>query len=502
MNKKKHPNPYLRALEPFSPEELDLISQVKRFFECVQAEPGFRDELGARRVLPERRERLRQIGVTFDLDEIAVLWEEPEAVGPFMASLQSLCQDELPEEPPDAFESSRPLHLWARCAVRRAQMGRELRGRPVRVPKSPNLDAWRQRRIAATRSELGFFGHHIDHPVFAFELGDGCSVGCWFCAFATRKLTENLDYPAHRDFFRSVIQSCVELFGKGPASAALLYYGTEPHDNPHYFDFIKDHAELTSRPSCTSTAVPADTKWLRELIAYYRQWALPWPRLSVLSPGMFRQIHDLYSPEELRDVQLLMQMKNQPRKKVTGGRILEEQAGLRDREEGHYLDDLVAQGSIACVSGFLTNLVNRTIQLTSPCYTSERWPYGYRVFDEATFADADDFPRVIEQLIERNMPSAPASDQPARFRDDLAYRPTDEGFDLVSPNQVHHFRGQRVYGVLGRLMAANGLTCEGLYNAMLGEHGINPMVVVAVVKKLFDEGFLDEVRGSRESPSR
>jgi hypothetical protein len=53
------------------------------------------------------------------------------------------------------------------------------------------------------------------------------------------------------------------------------------------------------------------------------------------------------------------------------------------------------------------DLVDRTIQVISPGYTSERWPYGYRIHDELTFNDAEDFPRVVQQLINRNMPNWP-----------------------------------------------------------------------------------------------
>ncbi len=496
MTKKIQEYPYLWAMEPFPPEELSLIAQVKRLFECTQGDPDFRDDLASGSVSAERRDYLKRIGVTFELDEVAVAWENPETMSRFMAGIGYRFLGDLPEELPEALNRSRPLRLWAQLALRRARIGRELFGKTVSVTENPAFDAWRSRRIASARSELGFFGLYIDHPTLAFELGDGCSVGCWFCAFATRKLKENFDYREHRELFRGVAQSCVDLFGKDAANAALPYYGTEPHDNPHYLDFIKDYAEITGGPVCTSTAVPTDTKWMRGLLTYYREWGLPWPRLSVLSKGMLRKIHELYSPDELRDTAMLMQMRDQPRPKVTGGRILEEQDGLRGRDAGNYLDACVPQGSISCVSGFLTNMVRRTIQVVSPCYTSERWPYGYRVHDELTFNDAEDFPRVVEQLIDRNMPNSPPEDMPARFRDDLVYRATDEGFDLTSPNQVHHFGGKKVYGVLGSLLTANGLTYRDLYETMTGIHGINPMVTLAAVKKLFDGGFLDEVGAS------
>jgi radical SAM family RiPP maturation amino acid epimerase len=484
---------YWKVFEPFSAAEIALIVQLKRFFEWVDGDPDFLRNVEANAVTSEQCERLRRIGITFDLNAIAMFWESPNAFRQYFENLQRGGQHELPGEILAQVKQYPLVDLWVRFVAQKNALYRKLRQRLFRIPRNPQFDAWRMRRIAAVQSELGFFGHVIDHPILAFELGDGCSVGCWFCAFAARKLTQNFDYADNREFFRHIAQTCVDLFGADVASLALLYYGTEPHDNPHYLDFVKDYTAITGSPVCTSTAVPTDEQWLRELIAFYRQGPHPWPRLSVLSKAMLFKIHDLYSPEELRDVELLMQMKYYRRQKVTGGRILKEETGLRNREHGHYLDGIVPQGSIACVSGFLINLVNRTIQVVSPCYTSQKWSYGYRVFDEAHFEDVDAFRRVMAQLIERNMPDAPFSTRLVRFRDDLVYRQTDAGFDLVSPNQVHHFCEQEIYGPLGRLIAEGKLTYNDLFDAIVDQYRINPMLSVVVVKRLFDGGFLDEV---------
>ena len=95
-------------------------------------------------------------------------------------------------------------------------------------------------------------------------------------------------------------------------------------------------------------------------------------------------------------------------------------------------------------------------------------------------------------MIERNMPKAAFSNMPMRFRDDLAYRQTDEGFDLISPNQVHHFRGE-IYGTFGSLIVGGELKYNELFDIISDSRQINPMFVVSVVKNLFDGGFLDEV---------
>ena len=61
--------------------------------------------------------------------------------------------------------------------------------------------AWGYIEFSKTR----FYGENIDHPMFAIELGVGCTVGCSFCAFDAKKLEVNYDYniPENRDLFIS-----------------------------------------------------------------------------------------------------------------------------------------------------------------------------------------------------------------------------------------------------------------------------------------------------------
>ncbi len=473
-----------------------LIVQIKRFFEWYQGDPVFQKQLHSGRFSPETLDRMQRIGIGFHPEELAILWEQPDVVQRFYVSCRTCRHEEIPAEITQKMKQYPLFFLWGRYILKKSLFFREfmddIASHPFRIPGNPRFDAWRLRRIAAVRSELGYFSFVLDHPILAFELGDGCSVGCWFCAFSSRRLTKNFNYTENRAFFREVAHTCVELFGKNQASMALLYYGTEPHDNPDYIDFLKDYSEITGHPLCTSTAVPTDPEWIRELIRFYRRYNSPWPRLSVLSKSMLFKIHELYSPEELRDVELLMQIKN-VRPKVTAGRILKEQKGLRDRKDGHYLDDIVPQGSIACVSGFLVNMVKGRVQLVSPCYTCEKWPYSYRVFDEAYFTDPESFRRAINTLIEKNMPETPFGDMKMQFRDDFVYRPLETGFDLVSPNQVHHFHHKALHGPVGKLIAEGIHTYSQLYDITTDQCGLNPMMVAALVKKLFDGGFLNEV---------
>ncbi len=489
------PNPYRHLVESFTPEQLLVIGQIKRFFEYYRGDLDFKEEVDTDTISPENLNRLRQIGVSFELSEVAVIWEAPEVWATYINKVFSSSSTVLdfPKAITEAMKSYPLLELWGsffgpRCA-RMNNRSKDI----VSFPKDSPLRVWRDRQIDAARSELGYYGYQISYPLLAFELSDGCSIGCWFCAFSTRKLRKVFDYEKNGELFRQVIEVCVDLFGREQANAALLYYGTEPHDNPHYVDFMQDFADITGKPPCTATAVSTDRKWIHQLIDFYRKGPYGWPRLSVLSKPVMHEIHDLYSPDELRDVELLMQMPEALREKVTGGRILQKRSGLRDRKPGHYLDEIVPQGSISCVSGFLVNMVNRTIRLISPCYASDKWPLGYRIFDRAEFTGAESFRIAIEELISRNMTARPRPGMVMSFRDDLVYRATEEGFVLTSPNQVHHFNGGQLFKELGSALVAGEHSYDQLSDRLFDIPGINPIEGLLALGKIFENGFLNEV---------
>lgn len=484
---------YQTIISAFTEHELSIISQAKRFFECCEGDQAFRQAADTGQFTTEQRNRLKEIGVLFDLSEVSLLWEEPKA---FLSCINQINQKGLQEIPTEYMELFRPypvLELWLRYSQRKKIQYDEISAIQNLHSPNPPYEKWRRRRIASAESELGAFNHNIDHPVLAFELSDGCSVQCWFCSFSAGKLTNVLDYKENKDYFRSVVQSCVNVLGRIPAGLALLYYATEPYDNPHYIDYMKEFEDLTGSTVCTSTAACAKKEWIDQLVEFYRPRNLPWPRLSILSAAMLRQVHENHSPEQLRDVSMVIQSKDSERPKVAGGRILEQQNDLRQRSTKDYLQEIIPQGTIACVSGFYINLIQKTIKLVSPCYTSEQWPYGYRVFDEAQFDSDLEFQKTLIDMIDRNMPETLPAGMPLRLRDDLVFRRMENGFDLVSPNQIHHFLDKPVFIAMARILAGPVRTVREASEHLLMEYGQNPFEVSILLNTLFHRGFLDEV---------
>ncbi|MTI83413.1 MAG: radical SAM family RiPP maturation amino acid epimerase [Firmicutes bacterium] len=483
----KHTNNYKKVLDAFTRDELHYISQVKRFFEWYEGDADFRTAVNAGRINPKQQERMKQIGIDFHTKEMALLWKNPEII------TECTCQthEDIPAEHVEMLKNYPLMELWFRFIRHKKTQFREACAQRFPVLNT-RFDNWRNRHIASAQSELGAYNQFIDHPSLAIELCDGCSVQCWFCAFSSNKLQSTLDYNNNKDFFRGIAQVCTDIFGGQAAGMALLYYATEPYDNPHYIDYIKDYDDITGSPVCTSTAVGTDKKWIDDLLAYYRPRTLPWPRLSVLSTKMLHKIHDNHSPDELRDVSLHMQMKDSEREKVSGGRIFSQKDDMRQRDSTNYLQDAVPQGTIACVTGFYINLVRKDIKLVSPCYTSEKWPYGYRVFDEASFDTVEDFRNTVLEMIERNMPDTPPAHMTLRLRDDLICKPLENGFDLISPNQIHHFQNKSVFKALGELLMNTPVSYQDAGDILVDKYRQDPFAVQAVLKYLFTNGFLDE----------
>ena len=88
---------------------------------------------------------------------------------------------------------------------------------------------------------------------------------------------------------------------------------------------------------------------------------------------------------------------------------------------------------------------------------------------------------------------SPPEDKTVRFRDDIVFRPTEAGFDLATPNQLHHFKGKNKYGPLGEMISSGQFTCKELVQQLHTKYGTSPLISRTLLQKMFDDGFLDEV---------
>ena len=505
---------YAHTFADFSPDDVRVTAEVKRFFECHEGDRDFRAAVEAGgKFTDQQRRMLKEVGVTFEPEAMELLWLQPDLFDrfPLLVARHASFED-VPSDFHALLAPYPELRLWLRWRHRidRGGMIQKLRASAM-TTLSPEYTAWRFRRVAAVRNELGSFGWALDHPCHAVEMAVGCSVRCPFCAFDAGNLQTVFDFsrPENRERVRAVATGMARVLG-WPAGHGMLYWSTEPHDNPHYVKLLAFWQELTGAMLCTATA-RAGVDWVRELIDYYSTGPVPWPRISVLSRGMMRRLHTTFSPMELRDTSLLMQQKDAEahRTKVPGGRErmlrqLVDADDLRDVDFENLPEGFEPpQGSIACISGTLVNMVKRTVKLISPCYTTMQYRYGYRVFDETTFDDGPEgFEAALERIIGRSMVARPYPEMPMRWRDDLKAVPQPDGFTLLSPTTRRDFRKGDLHVHTGGLIGRGDLTYEQIFDALSDNPRIGPIVALSMLDSLFRKGLLCELAITRDYRAR
>ncbi len=504
---------YIDTFAGYTADEIKSISEVKRFVECYYGDRVFRaavDTGGA--FTDEQRRMLKENGVTFEPEAMAPMWLHRDIIDqiPMMvAQYNSL--DEAPAEVQQALAPYPEMRRWLewRHRVDKSSMIHKLLS-SSRKTESPEYTAWRGRRVATVRNELGPFGWSLDNPSFAVEMAVGCSVGCGFCAFDAQKLETvfDLSQPRNRELVVDVATGMLNALG-WPATHGMLYWSTEPHDNPHYVRLLEFWQQLTGASLCTATA-RADEEWVGKLIGYYSKVPVQWPRVSVLSRKIMYRLHQTFTPLQMRDTTLLMQQKDaeELRAKVPGGRDrmlkqLVDADDLRDVDFENLPEGFEPpQGSIACISGFLVNMVERTIKLISPCYTTMEYRYGYRVFDETTFERDGDFEAALRRILGRSMVTRSYPEMPVRWRDDLKLVPHPEGFTLLSPTVRRDFRSGEIHRRTAELVSRGDLTYGQVIQALSDNEEIGPMSALAMIDSLFKKGFLCELAITRDYRER
>ena len=358
-------------------------------------------------------------------------------------------------------------------------------------PKSSNFHGWRVRQMFRTHSQLGGAkAHGIVHPLAAFELSKGCSVGCWFCGVSAPKLGDILAYTdANRDLWRQVCTVWREEIGPA-AEQAFLYWATDPLDNPDYEHFACDFHELCGYFPQTTTAIPLrDAERTRRVLRISEERGCLLNRFSILTSKTLQRVHQTFTAEELAFVELVLQMPKETTSKAVAGRA-------RDRALARGETDLEAS-TIACISGFLVQMIDRTIQLISPCPANEHWPMGYIVFAQRSFHDGESFRQALRELMSDQVMPPVASGLPrVALRGDLEGQVSEVGLVLSNSHLRQTFRGLSHAGLekLGQLLAGDGLPAGEL--AVQLEHD-DLATVFLVLNQLLAKGVLEEERWLR-----
>ncbi len=321
--------------------------------------------------------------------------------------------------------------------------------------KEPRFEAWRERQIARSASQFKQTVHHslIQAPM-VFELSKGCSVGCHFCGISAPRLGDIFLYNSENSkLWHEVLELMKEILGLA-AGAGFCYWATDPLDNPDYEQFCSDFHQILGVYPQTTTAQPLkDIKRTKALLKSSIEKGCLSNRFSILSLKMLNQVHEQFSPEELLLVNLVLQNKESDGSKAHSGRSRDQ-----NLKKGQQDSELPEQGTIACISGFLFNMVEQSVKLISPCNASDRWPLGYIVFDEGTFTDANDLKILLERMLDEHMSTTVRSTDVVNFRPDLKYESLADGFKLSNRVKTFKFRLEPFLRDLGDIIHQGGKT--------------------------------------------
>jgi radical SAM family RiPP maturation amino acid epimerase len=463
----------INRFDPCAPE----VAHVKRFFEVWTADSKFREALTV-----DPRQAVASRGLVVDPMDMRYLWDAGYRED--LAAAGSTLDSFLLEAP----EATRHFLAWIqRSHEHRDSMRAESR------PVDPRFAAWRDRQIA--RSSTIFrrtYDLYTPHILFAIELSKGCSVGCWFCGVSAPKLgAQFLHTLPNRRLLVDVLSSLEKYTVPAAGSRGFLYWATDPLDNPDFEKFCLDFEQVFGRFPIVTTAQPQrDVERTRGLLELAISRGAEKIRFSTSTLRQLDRVHREFSAEELGWVDIIA---------INQGSILRPSASGRARERylkkgGEHLEwaQAVADTSISCVSGFLINMVDQTVKLTTPCPSSDRWPLGYYLYDERTFTSGSDLDRIVEEMIARHMPLEAPADDVLRFRTDLAYRGTDDGFVLDGRYGTSSMTDNPLLRDVGDAIAEGSQTPMQIARCFAESYGLGEALPLGWIAQLFNLGLIDE----------
>lgn len=363
-------------------------------------------------------------------------------------------------------------------------------------PNHSGWRRWRQRMIHSTFWREGPSKHaKLVHAPFSIELTQGCSVGCWFCGVDAARYQGPLEVNAATEsIWKSMLTAFRNVAGQDAAQHGFCYWATDPLDHPQYEWFLEEfHRILGYWPQTTTAQVMKHPERMRKLLEHVKDRNAFVQRFSMIRSGDLDAIHKFFTAEELMLVELIPQYDDRLSPKATAGRVrqlvLEHQRNQKPIPI-HY--NLESTGSIACVSGFLVNLVQRSLKLITPCLATDRWPLGYRVLGELNF----DEPEQIEPLL-LHMLKIFINDR--LHLDDQLYAHPGVQFGYADGGRLCVTKYGYTFSIpgitdpaqLADLLSENGRTVAEIC-ALRSRAGVDNVYTSITLNQLFDKGVFDE----------
>lgn len=356
---------------------------------------------------------------------------------------------------------------------------------------APRMAAWRQRQMNRCRGELGIRRDDaIVHAPAAFELSKGCTVGCWFCGVAAPKFDHTLPYTDESGaLWRSTLTIMREAVGAS-LSHGFLYWATDPLDNPDYERFLVDFTNILGRcPQTTTALAPKDIERTRAVIRLSQSMGSAVDRFSIISLNSLNRVHEGFTAEELLRVELVPQNREAAivSRKSNAGRARK----FAHKRSGELVDP-EESSTIACVSGFLFNMLDRSVRLITPCNASDRWPLGYWVLGSGTFDTPAELSELVGTLMREHMRETLRPDDVVRFRPDIQVMVEGGQLEAVSRNHGVAIRGLPDMDGLAALLTEGTHTAEDIAVSRERAVGVALPETFALLDQIFADGLIDE----------
>ena len=361
-------------------------AQVKRFIECWDGDNAFRKVFA-----DNPAKALRSYDLKVDPKEVAALCRRDKNDRIRIADLVK----------------GRPaLKAYGEYVEAINKFSLEILQKQIEI-LNPIFETWSARQKARFSTQApSDWSEKNPFLAFSIELSEGCSVGCSYCAGAAEKLRSVAPFTQENEMlFRGILGALTEFSGVD-SIYGLLYFFTEPLDNPDYAKYLQAYYdEVGEIPQTTTAAWFRDIARTRRLLAQSKALDGGVERFSINSLKHFRFCMETFTAEDLKKVNLVLNYPEAFSHLYKSGRALS-------------LSDAI-DGTTACVCGFLVNLATRNVKLVSPCIEPDIWPKGYRILAESTFAGIPDFKAFLTFCQNTIMNSVLASDRALRFRRDL-----------------------------------------------------------------------------------
>jgi radical SAM family RiPP maturation amino acid epimerase len=456
------------------------VGRTKRFIERHMGDRAFRESFGR-----DPEAAVASVGLRVDVEALRPFWDEAYRAGVAPYSDEDLAH-------------SLSVARY-RCFVLEKLAWRERWRTEACVPAHPLHRAWRERQLERCARELGLAKNAaVVHAPFAVELSQGCSIGCWFCGLKAERKTEDFRYTRENArLWRETIDALAELVGAGCAGG-FCYWATDPLDNPDYERFCADLADRFGAFPQTTTAQPhKHVERVRALLSLSRERGCTINRFSILTRKILDRVHEAFSPEELVHTELILQQGETyatsltPAGNARGHDRLERIVATRREETGarFAMED---SGTIACVSGFLLNLVARRVQLVTPCVSSERWPKGYWVVDEARFASGAELRAEMGRMLEEHARTRLGLEDLVAFREDVRLRSDEGRVRLASAHRRTDVSSLPHSREIAALVDEGRWTAGELALLAESRHGVEIADTLTVLHELFRHGLLEE----------